>query len=57
MTVDWVKAGQIGGVGIGLVFIVLIILAVTIWLVGFVLNKISVRRAKTNGKKEQEQVP
>ena len=52
MTVDWVKAGQIGGVGIGLVFIVLIILAVTIWLVGFVLNKISVRRAKTGGKKE-----
>ncbi len=52
MAVDWGLAGQIGGVGFGLVFIVLIILAVTIWLVGVVLNKISTGGAKTGDKKE-----
>ncbi len=52
MAIDWGFAGQVGGIGFGLVFIVLIILAVTIWLVGVVLNKISTREAKTGGKKE-----
>ena len=30
----WAQAGQIGGIGFGLVFLVLIILAVAIWVVG-----------------------
>jgi Na+-transporting methylmalonyl-CoA/oxaloacetate decarboxylase gamma subunit len=30
----WAQAGQIGGIGFGLVFLVLIILAAAIWVVG-----------------------
>ncbi len=52
MAVDWGLAGQIGGIGFGLVFMVLIILAVAIWLVGVVLSKIGTREAKTGDKKE-----
>ena len=37
---DWGFAGQIGGLGFGIVFAVLIILAVVIWLTGLVINKI-----------------
>ena len=36
MVIDWGLAGQIDGIGFGLVFIVLIILAVVMWLVGVV---------------------
>jgi len=36
MVIDWGLAGQIDGIGFSLVFIVLIILAVTIWLAGVV---------------------
>jgi len=54
MAVDWGFAGQVGGIGFGLVFIVLIILAVTIWLVGVMLNKVNIRGAKTGDKKERE---
>jgi Na+-transporting methylmalonyl-CoA/oxaloacetate decarboxylase gamma subunit len=34
MGVDWGFAGQIGGAGFGMVFALLIILAVVIWLTG-----------------------
>ena len=54
MAVDWGFAGQVGGIGFGLVFTVLIILAVTIWLVGVMLNKVNTRGAKTGDKKERE---
>jgi Na+-transporting methylmalonyl-CoA/oxaloacetate decarboxylase gamma subunit len=40
MGVDWSLAGQIGGIGFGLVFVVLTVLALAIWLVGLVLSKI-----------------
>ena len=40
MGVDWGLAGQIGGIGFGLVFVVLTVLALAIWLVGLVLSKI-----------------
>ena len=39
MGVDWGFAGQIGGIGFGLVFVVLIILAVAIWLVGLIISR------------------
>ncbi len=37
--VDWGFAGQIGGFGFGLVFVVLIILAVVIWAVGLAVKR------------------
>jgi Na+-transporting methylmalonyl-CoA/oxaloacetate decarboxylase gamma subunit len=44
----WAQAGQIGGIGFGLVFLVLIILAVAIWVVGLL-----TRRAGQAGDKEK----
>ncbi|MFC1949917.1 OadG family protein [Chloroflexota bacterium] len=41
MEVDWGLAGKIGGVGFGLIFAVLIILALAVWLTGLVLRRIS----------------
>lgn len=39
MEVDWAQAWQIGGIGFGLVFVVLIVLAFAIWLTGLLLSK------------------
>ncbi len=50
--VDWGQAWQIGGVGFGVVFAILIILAIVIWLVGLVLSKISVSADEIKDKKE-----
>jgi Na+-transporting methylmalonyl-CoA/oxaloacetate decarboxylase gamma subunit len=50
--VDWGQAWQIGGVGFGVVFGILILLAITIWLVGLVLNKISASKNETAEKKK-----
>ena len=44
MSVPWEQAVQVGGVGFGMVFALLIILAVVIWLTGLILNKISAVR-------------
>ena len=52
MGVDWGFAGQIGGIGFGLVFVVLIILALAIWLVGLILSKISPSKGETSDKKK-----
>ena len=52
MTVDWGFAGQIGGLGFGLVFAVLIILAVAIWLVGFILRKVGTGKSEAGDKKK-----
>ena len=52
--VDWGLAGQIGGIGFGMVFALLIILAVVIWLIGVVLNKISIRKSETGDEKKGE---
>jgi Na+-transporting methylmalonyl-CoA/oxaloacetate decarboxylase gamma subunit len=46
MGIDWGFAGQIGGVGFGLVFVVLIILAIVVWLVGLALKKLSADKDK-----------
>ncbi len=52
MAVDWGFAGQIGGIGFGLVFAVLIILALAIWLTGRVLSKISASKAEASDRKK-----
>ncbi len=52
MTVDWGFAGQIGGIGFGLVFTVLIILALAIWLTVLMLGKIGSGKAEAGDKKK-----
>jgi Na+-transporting methylmalonyl-CoA/oxaloacetate decarboxylase gamma subunit len=52
MAVDWGFAGQIGGIGFGFVFAVLIILALAIWLTGLVLSRISTGKGKTGDKEK-----
>jgi len=48
MGIDWGFAGQVGVVGFGMVFALLIILAVVIWLTGLILNKVSTDKNKTD---------
>jgi Na+-transporting methylmalonyl-CoA/oxaloacetate decarboxylase gamma subunit len=50
--IDWGFAGQVGGIGFGGVFAVLIILALAIWLVGLVIRKISPSKVETSDKKK-----
>ena len=52
MGIDWGFAGQVGGVGFGMVFVLLIILAVVIWLVGLVVSKTSVSKGETSNNKK-----
>lgn len=52
MGVDWGFAGQVGGVGFGMVFVLLIILAVVVWLIGLVITRTSTSKAETGDKKE-----
>ena len=52
MAVDWGFAGQIGGMGFGTVFAVLIILAVAIWLTGLVISKIGTSKDGTSDRKK-----
>jgi len=52
MAVDWGFAGQVAGVGFGVVFALLIILGVIIWLVGLIVNKIGVSKAEASAKKK-----
>ncbi len=52
MAVDWGFAGQIGGFGFGLVFVVLIILAVAIRVVGLVISKVSSGKGKAEEEKK-----
>ncbi len=52
MGVDWGFAGLVGGVGFGMVFALLIILAFTIWLTGLVVNKIDADKSKTDDAKK-----
>ena len=52
MAVDLGFAGQIGGIGFSLVFLVLIILAVAIWVVGFVVSKTTTDKGEASDKKK-----
>ena len=51
MWIDWGFAGLISGVGFGFIFVVLIILAVIVWLLGIIFKKISSRKTATGIKK------
>ena len=57
MGVDWTwaQAGQIGGFGVGLVFVVLIILALAIWLTGLILSKITAGKGEVSNKEKGDQ--
>lgn len=48
MGIDWGFAGLVGGVGFGMVFVLLIILAGVIWLTGLVIRKSSTDNKKTD---------
>ncbi len=48
----WAQALQIGGMGFGTVFAVLIILAVAIWLTGLVISKIGIGKEETSDRKK-----
>ena len=52
MGIDWGFAGLVGGVGFGMVFLLLVILAVVIWLTGLVLSKIGTGKAEASNKKK-----
>ena len=51
--IDWGQAWQIIVIGFGLVFTVLIVLAIVIWLTGWLLNKIG---GGTDTAKEKQEV-
>ena len=53
MTVDWGFAAQIGGMGFGTVFVVLIVLAVAIWLTGLVVRKMGTSNAEAGDNKKK----
>ncbi len=54
MTVDWAQAVQIGGVGFGLVFAVLVILAFVMWLSGRLLSKLGTDSDDSNIKNKED---
>ena len=54
MAVPWGQAIQVGGVGFGVVFALLIILAVVIRLTGVILNRIDIRKSETGDEKKGE---
>ncbi len=51
MAVDWAQAGQVGGVGFGIVFLVLVILSLAMWLTGIVVSKTGKGEETANKKK------
>ena len=53
MGVEWGFAGQVGSVGFGMVFALLVFLALVIWLTGIVVSKTSANKNETDGMKER----
>ena len=51
--VDWGLAGQIGGIGFCLVFVVLVILAIVTWLTGLVLSKTSAGKVEASDNRKK----
>lgn len=54
MTINWGEAGLLAGRGFGAVFLMLIIIAVVTWLVGFVFQRIKKRQEKAKSAAEAE---
>jgi len=55
--IDWGQAWQIGGIGFGMVFAVLAILAVAIWLIGLLMMKLDARDKKAATDKAAQETP
>ncbi len=56
VVIEWAEAWKVSGMGFGLVFLVLALLAIAIWLIGVVLRRMDSGRVETT-KKEEEQSP
>ena len=54
MGVPWGQAAQVGGVGFGMVFLLLIILAIVVWLTSLALTKISASKSEADTEKKGE---
>lgn len=54
MTINWGEAGLLAGRGFGAVFLILIIIAVVTWLVGFVFQRIKKKKEKAKSAAEAE---
>jgi len=54
MGVDWGYAGQVGGVGFGVVFLLLVILMVVVILVGTIVKKVETGKNQPNGGEKGE---
>ena len=52
MTIDWDFAVQVGGIGFGIVFGVLILLSILTWLIGRVINRIEAGQEETGDKQK-----
>ena len=52
MAIDWSLAGQIGGVGFGYVFGLLLLLAIVIWLTGLIIKKFSASKDESGETKK-----
>ncbi|UCE97445.1 MAG: OadG family protein [Dehalococcoidia bacterium] len=53
MEINWVEAWQISGIGFGLVFVILAILAVVTWLFSLLLNKKSSDNDQAEARKKE----
>jgi len=51
---DWGDAWQVAGIGFGVVFLVLIILAVAIWVTGIIVKKMEIRQKNRQTKEAEE---
>lgn len=47
MVIDWGEAVKVGLVGFGWVFMVLVILAIAIWLSGYIIRKLEKQKEET----------
>jgi Na+-transporting methylmalonyl-CoA/oxaloacetate decarboxylase gamma subunit len=52
MAIDWGQATQVGGVGFGIVFLVLVLLSVVLWLIGLVFRRIGTGKEETSDNKK-----
>jgi len=55
--INWAEAWQVSGMGFGLVFIVLAILAIAVWLVGLVLRRMDSGGSETTEENKKEESP
>ncbi len=56
MIIDWGQAGALAGKGFGTVFIVLVILAVVTWLMGFIFQRIKKKKEAAKSATKVEEI-